>query len=95
MTPPTSLSPSAIETKVDMILVTQEEIKTSLKEMKGQCRADMGTVYDRLVFLEKQDSRRSGACETKSTSSTAAIAIVTALFILVQAFFTMWPHVRG
>ena len=92
MSPP---SPSAIETKVDMILVTQEEIKESLREMRGQCRADMTTVYDRVLFLEKQDSKRTGACETKKTSTTAIIAIVTGLFILVQAIFTAWPHIKG
>ena len=88
-------NPSAMETKVDMILVTQEEIKASLKEMRGQCRVDMSTVYDRIGYLEKQDSRRIGACETKSTGTTTIIAVVTGLFILVQALFTMWPHIRG
>jgi hypothetical protein len=92
MSPP---GPSGLETKVDMVLVTQEEIKSQLKEMRGQCRVDMSTVYDRIGYLEKQDTRRTAVCETKQMSTGLSVAIVTGIFILIQAIFTAWPHIKG
>lgn len=87
----------------------RKEVTDALKEMRQNCRADMADhdenikdMYGKLneirrAFTDKLEEIQAHVhCqEGKSITWDKVVVVGMAIFMFVQAVFTMWPHVKG
>jgi hypothetical protein len=96
----TRVSPDVLETKIDLLLVQQAELKEAIKELRGNCRMDMQSVYVHVNAVEDAMDERMrqveahAACQRgKGMSWDKLVLVGTALFVFFQALAAWWPKV--
>lgn len=93
---------SALETKVDLLLVQNAEIKAALDKFNDHCREDMRGVYDHVGGIQQRLEARikevenHAACQKgKELSTGKLVAIIGVVSMFVQGTFVMLQYIRG